>query len=101
MNYIGIHPKHSSYARIRKPVTLSELKKGKHCVRKEKVTFMNDSDLTAFENYQLQYLKTEVKRKQDDVNRRDSFSGADNALFLAQKELSEFLSSLRLAGKNI
>jgi len=62
---------------------------------------MHDSDLTAFQASQLQYLKTEVERKQNDANMRDSFSGADNALFQARKELSEFLSSLRVAGKNI
>ena len=62
---------------------------------------MYDSDLTAFQASQLQYLKTEVERKQDDTNRRDSFSGAENALFQARKELKEFLKSLRVAGKNI
>jgi|TARA_R110000868_G_scaffold174721_2_gene411604 hypothetical protein len=62
---------------------------------------MHDSDLTAFQASQLQYLKTEVERKQDDTNRRDSFSGAENALFQARKELKEFLKNLRVAGKNI
>tara|TARA_R110002051_G_scaffold1994_1_gene10465 strand:+ start:845 stop:1033 length:189 start_codon:yes stop_codon:yes gene_type:complete len=62
---------------------------------------MYDSDLTAFQASQLQYLKTEVERKQDDTNRRDSFSGAENALFQARKELKEFLKNLRVAGKNI
>tara|TARA_R110002020_G_scaffold301902_1_gene517343 strand:+ start:91 stop:279 length:189 start_codon:yes stop_codon:yes gene_type:complete len=62
---------------------------------------MKDSDLTAFQASQLQYLKNEVERKQDDANRRDSFSGAENALSQARKELSDFLSNLRMAGKNI
>ena len=62
---------------------------------------MYDSDLTAFQASQLQYLKTEVERKQNDANMRDSFSGAENALFQARKELKEFLKSLRVAGKNI
>ena len=62
---------------------------------------MYDSDLTAFQASQLQYLKTEVERKQNDANRRDSFSGAENALFQARKELKEFLKNLRVAGKNI
>ena len=62
---------------------------------------MHDSDLTAFQASQLQYLKTEVERKQDDTNRRDSFSGAENALFQARKELKEFIKNLRVAGKNI
>ena len=62
---------------------------------------MHDSDLTAFQASQLQYLKTEVERKQDDANMRDSFSGAENALFQARKELKEFLKNLRVAGKNI
>ena len=62
---------------------------------------MHDSDLTAFQASQLQYLKTEVERKQNDTNRRDSFSGAENALFQARKELKEFLSNLRVAGKTI
>ena len=62
---------------------------------------MYDSDLTAFQASQLQYLKTEVERKQNDTNRRDSFSGAENALFQARKELKEFLKNLRVAGKNI
>ena len=62
---------------------------------------MHDSDLTAFQASQLQYLKTEVERKQNDTNMRDSFSGAENALFQARKELKEFLSNLRVAGKNI
>ena len=62
---------------------------------------MHDSDLTAFQASQLQYLKTEVDRRQNEANRRDSFLSADNALFQARKELSEFLSSLRMAGKKI
>ena len=62
---------------------------------------MHDSDLTAFQASQLQYLKNEVERKQNDANRRDSFSGAENALFQARKELKEFLKNLRVAGKNI
>ena len=62
---------------------------------------MHDSDLTAFQASQLQYLKTEVERKQNDTNRRDSFSGEENALFQARKELKEVLSNLRVAGKNI
>jgi|TARA_R110002096_G_scaffold324300_1_gene518320 hypothetical protein len=62
---------------------------------------MHDSDLTAFQASQLQYLKTEVERKQNDANMRDSFSGAENALFQARKELKEFLKNLRVAGKNI
>ena len=62
---------------------------------------MHDSDLTAFQASQLQYLKTEVDRKQNEANRRDSFSSADNALFQARKELKEFLKNLRVAGKNI
>tara|TARA_R110000823_G_scaffold305033_1_gene426853 strand:- start:39 stop:227 length:189 start_codon:yes stop_codon:yes gene_type:complete len=62
---------------------------------------MHDNDLTAFQASQLQYLKTQVERKQVDLERGDSFSSADNELFQAKKELKDFLINLRIAGKNI
>ena len=62
---------------------------------------MNDSDLTAFQASQLQFLRSEVDRAQDERYRRDPTSDADVRMFQAQKELKEFTKNLRVAGKNI
>ena len=62
---------------------------------------MNDSDLTAFQASQLQYLRSQVDRAQDDSLRNDPAPGAQNKLFYARNELRTFTSNLRAAGKNI
>ena len=66
-----------------------------------KVPVMNDSDLTAFQASQLQYLRSEVDRAQDDSLRSDPNPNAQNKLFYAREELRTFTSNLRVAGKNI
>ena len=62
---------------------------------------MNDSDLTAFQASQLQYLRTQVDRAQEDAYRAGPHPNAQNKLFYARQELKEFTSNLRVAGKNI
>ena len=66
-----------------------------------KVDLMNDSDLTAFQASQLQYLRSQVDRAQDDSLRSDPNPNAQNKLFYAREELRTFTSNLRVAGKNI
>jgi len=62
---------------------------------------MHDDTLTAFQASQLQFLRSEVDRAQDERYRRDPPSDVDVRLFQAQKELKEFTKNLRAAGKNI
>ena len=62
---------------------------------------MTDSDLTAFQASQLQYLRSEVDRAQDDSLRSDPPPDAQNKLFYAREELRAFTSNLRASGKNI
>ena len=62
---------------------------------------MHDSDLTAFQASQLQFLRSEVDRAQDEKFRKDADSNAEVKLFQAQKELKGFTKNLRTAGKNI
>ncbi len=62
---------------------------------------MNDSDLTAFQASQLQWLRSEVDRAQDDSLRSDPPPDAQNKLFYARNELKSFTSNLRASGKNI
>ena len=66
-----------------------------------KVDLMNDSDLTAFQASQLQYLRSQVDRAQDDSLRSDPHPNAQNKLFYAREELRAFTSNLRVVGKNI
>ena len=62
---------------------------------------MNDTDLTAFQASQLQWLRSEVDRAQDDSLRSDPPPDAQNKLFYARNELKSFTSNLRASGKNI
>ena len=62
---------------------------------------MHDSDLTAFQASQLQFLRAEVDRAQDERYRRDADNNAEVRLFQAQRELKGFTKNLRAAGKNI
>ena len=66
-----------------------------------KVDLMTDSDLTAFQASQLQWLRSEVDRAQDDSLRSDPPPDAHNKLFYARNELKAFTSNLRASGKNI
>ena len=66
-----------------------------------KADAMNDTDLTAFQASQLQWLRSEVDRAQDDSLRSNSPPDAHNKLFYARNELKAFTSGLRSAGKNI
>ena len=61
----------------------------------------DDNELTAFQLSQLQWLRTEVDRAQDDMMRRDAHPNSKNKLFYARQELKKFTSNLRAAGKNI
>ena len=62
---------------------------------------MIDDTLTAFQASQLQFLRSEVDRAQDERFRRDADSKAEVRLFRAQTELKDFIKNLRSAGKNI
>jgi len=62
---------------------------------------MFDDTLTAFQASQLQFLRSEVDRAQDDKFRRDADSNAEVRLFRAQTELKDFIKNLRATGKNI
>ncbi len=62
---------------------------------------MNDSDLTAFQSSQLQWLRSEVDRAQDDSLRSDPHPNAQNKLFYARNELKAFTTGLRSVGNNI
>jgi len=62
---------------------------------------MNDTDLTAFQASQLQWLRSEVDRAQDDSLKSDPQPDAHNKLFYARNELRTFTKNLRVAGKNI
>ena len=66
-----------------------------------KADAMKDTDLTAFQASQLQWLRSEVDRAQDDSLRSDPPPDAHNKLFYARNELKAFTSGLRSAGKNI
>ena len=62
---------------------------------------MSDNDLTAFQASQLQWLRSQVDRAQDDSLRKDASNNAQQKLFYAREELRAFTSNLRKAGKNI
>jgi hypothetical protein len=62
---------------------------------------MTDTDLTAFQASQLQWLRSQVDRAQDDSLRKDAPNNAQQKLFYAREELRAFTSNLRKAGKNI
>ena len=62
---------------------------------------MIDDTLTAFQASQLQFLRSEVDRAQDERYRRDADNNAEVRLFQSQRELTEFTKNLRAAGKNI
>jgi len=62
---------------------------------------MIDDTLTAFQASQLQFLRSEVDRAQDERYRRDADNNAEVRLFQAQRELTGFTKNLRAAGKNI
>lgn len=62
---------------------------------------MSDNDLTAFQASQLQWLRSQVDRAQDDSLRKDAPNNAQQKLLYAREELRAFTSNLRAAGKNI
>ena len=62
---------------------------------------MSDNDLTAFQASQLQWLRSQVDRAQDDSLRKDAPNNAQQKLLYAREELRAFTSNLRKAGKNI
>ena len=62
---------------------------------------MTDSDLTAFQASQLQFLRQQVDKYQDERWRRGASTAAHNDLFAAREELKNFVTNLRKAGKII
>jgi len=62
---------------------------------------MADSDLTAFQASQLQFLKQQVDKHQEDQWRWHASSAAQNDLFAAREELKNFVKNLRDGGKII
>ena len=62
---------------------------------------MKDDGLTAFQASQLNFLRSQVDRAQDDSLRSDPNPNAQNKLFYARNELKSFTSNLRASGKNI
>jgi hypothetical protein len=62
---------------------------------------MSDNDLTAFQASQLQWLRSQVDRAQDDSLRKDAPNNAQQKLLYAREELRAFTSNLRKVGKNI
>ena len=62
---------------------------------------MTDTDLTAFQASQLQWLRSQVDRAQEDSLRKDAPNNAQQKLLYAREELRAFTSNLRKAGKNI
>ena len=62
---------------------------------------MSDNDLTAFQASQLQWLRSQVDRAQEDSLRKDAPNNAQQKLLYAREELRAFTSNLRKAGKNI
>ena len=65
------------------------------------VTFKNE--LTPFQENELQWLRRQVDRLQDDKMRRDAVhkQSIDRELWVAREELNNFVVSLRKAGKKI
>jgi len=62
---------------------------------------MTDSDLTAFQASQLQFLRQQVDKYQDERWRRGASTAAHNDLFAAREELKNFVKNLREGGKII
>ena len=62
---------------------------------------MTDSDLTAFQASQLQFLKQQVDKYQEEQWRWHASSAAQNDLFAAREELKNFVKNLREGGKII
>ena len=62
---------------------------------------MSDTNLTRFQAAELQYLRTEVDRSENDAYRNDPPPNAQDKLFRARRELREFTRKLRVSGKNI
>jgi len=71
------------------------------CHTSRKIDLMGENELTPFQSSQLQYLRTEVDRAEEDTYRSDPHPNANNKLFYARQELKEFTSNLRCSGKNI
>jgi len=61
---------------------------------------MYDDDLTAFQSSQLEFLKQQVDRFQEE-RWREGNPNATNDLFAAREELTKFVTDLRKGGKKI
>jgi len=61
---------------------------------------MYDDDLTAFQSSQLEFLKQQVDRFQEE-RWKEGNPTAENDLFAAREELTRFVTDLRKGGKKI
>ena len=67
------------------------------------MSLLSEQKLTPFQENELQWLRKQVDRFQDDKYRTDekNNNNVDRNLFVAQEELRTFVSNLRQAGKKI
>ena len=67
------------------------------------MSLLSEQKLTPFQENELQWLRKQVDRFQEDKYRTDekNNNNVDRNLFVAQEELRTFVSNLRQAGKKI
>ena len=67
------------------------------------MSLLSEQKLTPFQENELQWLRKQVDRFQDDKYRtgEKNNNNVDRNLFVAQEELRTFVSNLRQAGKKI
>ena len=67
------------------------------------MSLTSETQLTPFQENELQWLRRQVDQLQDDKMRRDTVhkERVEQDLWVAREELNNFVVSLRKAGKNI
>jgi hypothetical protein len=67
------------------------------------MSLLSEQKLTPFQENELQWLRKQVDRFQEDKYRTDekNNNNVDRNLFVAREELRTFVSNLRQAGKKI
>jgi hypothetical protein len=67
------------------------------------MNLLSEQKLTPFQENELQWLRKQVDRFQEDKYRTDekNNNNVDRNLFVAREELRTFVSNLRQAGKKI
>ena len=67
------------------------------------MSLLSEQKLTPFQENELQWLRKQVDRFQEDKYRTDekNNNNVDRDLFVAREELRTFVSNLRQAGKKI